>query len=1240
MNRCLSLSKLIPLFCLLLLLSALPAAPLFAPPPAHAQTDIRSVLPERAESAKRGAADPAAKSSGLTALQPLQRLAGTDWPRTDLNFRPSSAVAVAAGDVDGDGVNDWLYRYTLVADDRTPDLSDRVTKTLLVFGNGDFTARYYDEQYYADLTPVGDFTGDGRADAIEILDVGFRIYEGTASGYSEATVVTDLVPPSTTLSGDVDGDGISDLIFAQDFQITVLFGDAVPGGGDVQVYSPTSPVSRSYAAGDVDGDGAAEIVRLSGRTGTEGPNSALLLEVFSAASNLADPLVVDQTVDVSIPDVQAELIPIRLANLDGADLKEIILTGDDGSAGGLATERVLTSTSGQYDATPIEYDLANLGLLGDVNGDGRTDLSFTQTDGSLAVGFGPSNLANGVNPDLTFGTSASIASQPLGDVTGDGQDDIILTRSLDSAFGPRLVEVSSSGTVAQETDFTFDAATYTPDGVQTSTNVGDWNRDGTEDFGLVYTDGRLEIYFGVPTATSAPDVTLTGPAAFPSGTDNGASVATGDFNGNGVPDLAIGWNSQAQAVEVFEAGSTTPIRTISQSDLGVSLSSPALSTVANLGDINNDGTEDLGITLPGADIGEDPNVGSVFLFLGAATLSTQPDLTLDFSSFGIADARGSFGQVLSGIGDINADGIDDFLVGDTDTRFAGADFPSPTADGALFVQYGQTGSSPSLTPGDVVLALPSFNASFTEITRFLGFGGVAVGDFNGDSVPDLAAKPAIEQTFQAEGTLSIRLYYGGSGFDNVVDAELGVPGFLDGGPNQDGSESPQRAAQSFGALTALPPASPGAPNRLMLETINPANALIFAPDASQTAPLVPETILRGPDQNSGLGTGGTLFTHPQSASSAVGDFDDSGQLNVVMGQLVSADFLGSPAYLYELGSGAVPDDTPVATASQTVSDPAADQAVAFPGTGVTIVFASGSTGSATVTVNRFDTSPSGVAAVDERNVSEYRAQVHVDGDLSIGPGTEIRFLVSELGGVNDPSTVEMYKRDLSGLSRFEQVDTRYEPGPPEEIVGVVSRFSEFIFASETNPLPVEFADLQSARTDNGVDLMWTTLSETGNAGFSVERNVDGQGWSTLAFVEGAGTTTASTRYTLSDSEIPFSASRLRYRLRQVDVDGEETLSENIVQRIEAASKVTLHSTFPNPARSNSVTVRYELPTDEPVTVQMYNVLGQRVRSFDIQDRRVGRHEERLDFGNLASGVYFLRVSQNGQIATQRLTVVR
>ncbi|PSR00030.1 MAG: hypothetical protein BRD51_01005, partial [Bacteroidetes bacterium SW_11_64_17] len=167
-----------------------------------------------------------------------------------------------------------------------------------------------------------------------------------------------------------------------------------------------------------------------------------------------------------------------------------------------------------------------------------------------------------------------------------------------------------------------------------------------------------------------------------------------------------------------------------------------------------------------------------------------------------------------------------------------------------------------------------------------------------------------------------------------------------------------------------------------------------------------------------------------------------------------------------------------------------------------------------------------------------------------------------------------------------------------------------------NPIPVELAGFEGTATEEGARLTWQTASESGNAGFEVQRKTASgptSGWTKVGFVESkaaGGTTSEARSYRFEDKEVPFAADRLEYRLRQVDLDGSETLTDP-VQVERTVRQLRLQKPFPNPARGRA-TVRFAVPERQNVSLELYDVLGRTVQT----------------------------VAETGQTRTQKLTIMR
>ena len=190
---------------------------------------------------------------------------------------------------------------------------------------------------------------------------------------------------------------------------------------------------------------------------------------------------------------------------------------------------------------------------------------------------------------------------------------------------------------------------------------------------------------------------------------------------------------------------------------------------------------------------------------------------------------------------------------------------------------------------------------------------------------------------------------------------------------------------------------------------------------------------------------------------------------------------------------------------------------------------------------------------------------------------------------------------------------------------IARRFDRVSPLRSFQPLPVELTAFTARRTGPAtVALAWATASETNNAGFTVEKSVDGVSFATLGFVAGAGTSATAHAYAYTDAAAPAAA---YYRLAQRDADG--AVSYAPVQFVPAADGVAGAAQLvlaPNPA-SGAV---QGLGLGAGATLEVLDGLGRTVRTAPAGA---------LSVAGLPAGLYLVRATAPGQPArTARLVV--
>ena len=168
------------------------------------------------------------------------------------------------------------------------------------------------------------------------------------------------------------------------------------------------------------------------------------------------------------------------------------------------------------------------------------------------------------------------------------------------------------------------------------------------------------------------------------------------------------------------------------------------------------------------------------------------------------------------------------------------------------------------------------------------------------------------------------------------------------------------------------------------------------------------------------------------------------------------------------------------------------------------------------------------------------------------------------------------------------------------------------------PLPVELTSFTAeAEGPAAVRLAWATASERSSAYFAVERSRDGATFGSVGQVPAAGTCAAAHRYGLTDAALPAGATRLYYRLRQVDQDGSFRYSP--VRAVGLAGEAAGLALFPNPARAAATLTGAPAGT----TVRVLDALGRAVATATAD--ATGTAALTLPAG-LASGVYAVRTA--------------
>ncbi len=175
------------------------------------------------------------------------------------------------------------------------------------------------------------------------------------------------------------------------------------------------------------------------------------------------------------------------------------------------------------------------------------------------------------------------------------------------------------------------------------------------------------------------------------------------------------------------------------------------------------------------------------------------------------------------------------------------------------------------------------------------------------------------------------------------------------------------------------------------------------------------------------------------------------------------------------------------------------------------------------------------------------------------------------------------------------------------------------------PVPVELTSFTAASNNGNVTLNWATSTETNNKGFEVQKS-NGSEFQTIGFVQGNGTSTQQHSYSYTDNNV--AQGNYSYRLRQVDFDGSSVYSPVVEVNVNTPAEFNLAQNYPNPFNP-STKINYSLKVDSKVTLQVFDILGQKVATLLNENIAAGNHSVTFDASKINSGVYLYKIEATG-----------
>lgn len=288
----------------------------------------------------------------------------------------------------------------------------------------------------------------------------------------------------------------------------------------------------------------------------------------------------------------------------------------------------------------------------------------------------------------------------------------------------------------------------------------------------------------------------------------------------------------------------------------------------------------------------------------------------------------------------------------------------------------------------------------------------------------------------------------------------------------------------------------------------------------------------------------------------------------------------------------------------------------------------------------------------------YEGPTHSMGASVKGPGT----IVNDSTNVDGGYTMELMIRldslgFASNVSSVQVLINIFDPDNYSDGVGAWGpngNYAKQWWGSEWGPgmrtlnfvpniTPVELTSFTSVLLPGAVRLDWATASEINNNGFEIQRAEDGVNFTTISFINGKGTTTERSVYSYTDNSVKTGIN-YTYRLKQIDMDGRFAYSSEIQSGSVTPQQFNLNQNYPNPFNPSTL-ITFSLPVKSDVTLEVYNIAGQLVKTLAAGNYESGIHSVNFNAEGLTSGLYIYSLkaaAENGETfsSVRKMTLLK
>ena len=1168
-----------------------------------------------------------------------------------INLILLSALPLFAQYANLDKADPQLYRNSLSINNTTA-----VGRTIMKF-----IGKNERDSFGFSVADAGDVNGDGFDDVVigaylnddngTNAGAAYIYFGGSTMDYTADIILRgessyDAFGHSVASAGDVNGDGYDDVIVgaldnddgATDAGKAYIFlgGPAMDNTADISFTGQNASAffgNSVSSAGDVNSDGYDDVIVGAYHNSDNGTYAGKVYLFYGGTE-------MDTTADLVIEGETAwDFLGISISSagdMNGDGYDDIIIGAKSNDEGGTNAGKVYIYFGGAVMDTTADLTItgennndnigASVSSAGDVNGDGYADIiigSFLNENGRAFIYYGGAytdNMADviltGENSSDNFGISVSTA----GDINGDGYADVIVgaQKNSDNSYQAGKAYIFYGGKYMDNN----------PDAVMTGEESGNFFGSCVSTAGDVNGDGYDDVIIG---AYNNNEGGMKAGAAYIymnklKGNINSAQwTAMGD-----TPDNWFGWNVSS-AGDVNDDGYDDIIISTGQYDNNLSkvyvyFGGPIMDNIADVtltgenlsdyfgysassaGDVNGDGYDDIIVgAKQNGDNGE--HAGKVYIFYGGNIMDNVADVILSAEH-----AYDLFGLSVSSAGDVNGDGYDDVIIG---SAWNG----SAHAAGKVYIFYG----------GKLMDSIADVTMAGENEYDYFGRSVSSAGDVNADGFDDVIVG---ERDADSGAKGKAFIFYGGKLMDNIADVTMA-------GENTD---------DWFGiSLSSAGDINNDGYDDVIIGTCwnNNRTGKVYIFYGGIFMNNIADIILKGEKEDCNFGI---------SVSDA-GDVNNDGYDDVIIGAFYKDD-IGKAFILY--GKPFLND----------VLNPD----IVMIGENINDRFGISVSNAGDVNGDGFNDVIIGAPMNDEAGSNAGKAYIYLSTAQSVKPSlyyaNDVPFdqggYISLKWAASAYDTKDIYTITGYIVQRAKKCSGNFAWENLTEIPAVQQRYYAYIAATPYDSISTDAAEFYYriiAETENRTTVWISNVLHTHSVDnlapsppsslkavkqeisvclnwppnkiakdfrhYAVYRSV------TDGFEIKKDYLLSTTTDTLFIDTNPIAGKINYYKIISLDVHenasvpSPQAFADFSVTNLEDINtlpkKFALKQNYPNPFNPNTI-IKYDLPISVNVQIQVYNTLGQRLRTLIDKYQQAGRYSLTFSANNLPSGIYYYKIT--------------